>query len=501
MSRKKKDREKDRIRRPDTRRFVQTGKSPSVGVEVTTARAWTGIDQQVGHGSADALFALTDEQYASMLRDGGLADRSFVDDCWRGARDDLRLFGPDGGAWLPEHWSPHRTRMLPSRTQGEIWRHIDALGEPADSEPVELSRSLAAGSAPILDRDDGAVGMTFGLIGDSAYPRPAALIAGLDAGSDRERAVAVLGDPVTASTDEFTIEGNRVILTFSDQGLAEIVLERPASPSLPHGALGTFLAALGEPEEGAAFHAAVRLAGGRGRRWGVTPGFSRRLLVFDGVEMQVEDAAVLSIRITLSQAFAHMEDLIPGVAWPASRSDVHRALGAPVASHGGTDLHRYGHRDLLVGYDLSSAGATPTEMTAVITGVTVNHEMQRWRSGQFTHFVDALGREQTHPLVTYVRGLRGVRIRMSRGVVSEVEIDDRSGDFGGLIDGLPDGLTRKSKPFGTPSYHGDHDDVWDFGRGVIHAHAPDGDKITRFTFRTDFPDNINVRAWMWHRDG
>lgn len=498
MSRKK----RDRVRRPDTRRFVQTGKSPSVGVEVTTAQAWTGIDQQVGHGSADALFALTDEQYSSMLRDGGLADQAFVADCWRGAREDLRLFSPAGGAWSPEHWYPSRTRMLPSAIRGEIWRHIDALGEPAASETVELSRSLAAGSVPILDRDDGAVGMTFGLIGDGAYPRPAALIAGLDARIDRERAVAVLGAPVTASADEFAIEGNRVILTFSEQGLSEITLERPASRPPPGGTLGTYLAALGEPEEGAAFRAAAQHAGGRNRRWGVTPGFSRRLLVFDGgVEMQVEDATVLSIRIPLSRDFAHLENLIPELAWPASRSDVHRALGAPVTSHGGTDLHRYGHRDLLVNYGLSSAGETATEMTAVTTGVSVNHEMRRWRSGQFTRFVDVLGHEQTHPLVAYVRGLRGVRIRMSRGVVSEVEIDDRSGDFGGLIDGLPNGLTRESKPFGTFSYHGDHDDVWDFGQGVIHAHAPDGDKITRFTFRTDFPDDINVRAWMWHRDG
>ena len=45
----------------DARSFVQVAQRPSLGVEISTGRAWVGVDQQVGHGSADALFALTED--------------------------------------------------------------------------------------------------------------------------------------------------------------------------------------------------------------------------------------------------------------------------------------------------------------------------------------------------------------------------------------------------------------------------------------------------------
>ncbi|MDQ0892884.1 hypothetical protein [Agromyces ramosus] len=194
-----------------------------MGVELSTGRAWIGIDQQVGHGSADALFALTDEQYTAALVDGAV-DRQFMEDCWRGRHEDLLLFHPAGGSWKPELWWACRTRMIPPRTAGEVWWHIDAIGEPADGERAGISRSLAGGEALIAGGPDGVSVMTFRLVGDGAYPRPAALIAGLTAGSGREQARAVLGDPVETASDEFTLEGVRVRLGYVDDGLVEITL-------------------------------------------------------------------------------------------------------------------------------------------------------------------------------------------------------------------------------------------------------------------------------------
>ncbi|RAO57202.1 hypothetical protein LUPAC06_03390 [Micromonospora saelicesensis] len=131
--------------------------------------------------------------------------------------------------WRPARWFSCRKRLIPPRFAGELWWHVDALGGPADGEEVEISRSLAAGRALIAAGPDGVSSMTFRLVGDDAYPRPAALIAGLTVGSDREQARAILGDPVQAASDEFVVEGVRTRLGYAADGLVEISLERPDS--------------------------------------------------------------------------------------------------------------------------------------------------------------------------------------------------------------------------------------------------------------------------------
>ncbi|GAA2356647.1 hypothetical protein Cme02nite_50000 [Catellatospora methionotrophica] len=231
---------------PDITCFVQVAANPSIGVELSTGRAWIGVDQQVGHGSADALFALTDQAYAAALDDGGTLWQ-FQGECWRGEHNDLRLFHPSGGAWLPERWFPCRKHPIPARFAGELWWHLAALGQPEDGEQGELSRSLAAGTALITTGPDGLSGMTFRLVGDDAYPRPAALIAGLTAGSDREHARTILGDTAGATSDEFAVEGVLLRLGYADAGLVEIVLERPDS-SPPDGSTGAATAAHRAPE-------------------------------------------------------------------------------------------------------------------------------------------------------------------------------------------------------------------------------------------------------------
>lgn len=499
---------KNRRERPDTRRFVQIAHQPSIGVEVSSGRAWIGIDQQVGHGSADALFALTDKQYAEALR-GSMEDWGFSAECWRGEHDDLRLFDPRGGSWKPEGWLPRRARMIEPPFNGEVWRHIDALGEPQDSERVEISRRLSGETTEITTADGAVTGLTLRLRGDRAYPRPAAVIAGLTAGSARESVRAVLGEPVEPDSDAFNLEGFSARLSFTAGGLDSITLERPDPSPPPGGAIGVFLAAIGEPEAGAAYTAAARLSGAASRRWAVSSRFRRRLIVFDGgVEMQVEDDQVLSVRLNLGATsdepkYRYAGDLVPGVAWPPSREDVRATLGTPAFSRGNTDVHRLGRCDLLVEYGLGASGEVPSEMTAIRTGRSVSHGIHRWRSGEFTLFQDIIGRPPENALVRHVGDLPGVRIGMRSGVVSEVEIGTsgyQTERFAAFIDGMSTQPTIENLPMGAPTYLSEHDRVWDYDPVWVHARMSKDNEITSICVRAELAHGLDVRPWKWDRD-
>jgi len=502
---------KSKKQKPVPQRFVQIAQYPSLGIELTSGRPWTGIDQQVGHGSADGLFALTEEQYLTMLSGLSLTD-SFIDDCWRGKREELRLFHPGGSSLTPEDWHPVRPRMLTPRFSGEIWRHVDALeqlrtpdAEPDPDGPAALSRALAAGGCTTASDPSGALRLSFSLTGDDAYPRPAALIAGLGPGSDRAAARTVLGEPLEPGTDVYPLEGDRVLLGYDGDALARITVERPAPAPLPGGAIRDVLEVLGEPEYGERFQRVAELAGATHRRWAVTSRYHRRLLAFEGgVELQVEKARVLSARILLQnpdgESFRHADQLLDGVPWPPTRAEVHRALGAPSATQARVDLHRYGTRELLVEYAAGPDGETPASMTAVLLGTSVSHGIHRWRSGEFALFIDALGLAETHPLVQHVRDLDGVRLTLSRGVVEAVEIGSSgytSERFAAFVDGMSGEPTRDGLRLGVPSYHGDHDDLRDFEPGWIHIHSPDRERVATITVSRSSRPELTLRRWMF----
>lgn len=499
---------KDRGRSADAQRFVQIAQRPSLGVEVSTGRPWIGVDQQVGHGSADALFALTDEQYVAALETGTI-DGPFLAECWRGERNDLLLFHPSGGAWTPQRWLPARKRPIRPRFEGELWRHIDAIGEPADGEKTEVSRLLAAHTAMIETGPDGVQSMTFRLVGEGAYPRPGALIAGLNAGSDREQVRAILGAPVVPRGDVHGVEGFWVRLSYAEEALTEISLERQNSLRPPGGPIESMLDVLGTPEEGAAFQVVTRLGDGSNRRWAASSGSARRLIVFDhGVEMQVEDDRVLSVRLTVGPqsdeaVYRRVDDLIPGVTSPLTRDHLRRVLGTPVDSSGSTDLYRYGRRHLLVDYEATTEGEAASTITAVLAGVSLSHRFYRWRSGDFTRFLDILGRPAENDLVARVGELPGVRLIMNRGVVAAVDIGTNgyhAERFAAFVDGMPAQPSRKDIPFGVPAYTGDHDDVWDVSQGWVHAHVPDGTQVASIRVTKELPDRLAVHRWMPHRD-
>lgn len=492
---------------PDRRSFVQVAQHPSLGVEVSSGRPWVGVDQQVGHGSADALYALTDDQYAVALVNAWEI-REFEGECWRGDHNDLCLHSPGGGSWRPDHWYASRTRMLPPAITGEIWHHIDALGEEVASERAVISRDLAAESAHVTSDSHGISRLAFTLVGEAAYPRPAGLIAGLTTGSTREQARAVLGE--SAGTDDhFTLEGDLLHLTFLDGGLTEIAIASPPPSPPPQGAFAPFLAVLGAPEEGAAFKAIAALGGQSRRRWAASSGLSRRLIAFaDGIELQVEDDVVLSARVALAPrsegpAYSRAADLFLGQDWPPSRGTVNQVFGAPVASTALLALHRYGPHDLLVEYNASGDTSAATSLTFVRHGRTVSHGFRRWRSGEFTTFLDVLGRPATNPLVAHVRNLPGTKLAFRHDLVTAVEIGGRgyqSERFAAFVDGMTGDPDRTGLLFGVPHDTGEHDDLRYFDQGCIHVHSNDGTRISTITVSQEPPRGVEIHRWMPHRD-
>ncbi|PPG29760.1 hypothetical protein [Pseudoclavibacter sp. RFBB5] len=492
----------------DSRCFVQVRSQPSLGVETSTGTTWVGVDQQVGHGSADALFELTTEQYVGELVWDSVRP-GFVGECWSGKHDDLRLFDPRGGSWYPEQWVPARTRMFPPRVDGEIWHHVDALGEAPDSERATVSRALAGGTEDVTVDAGRVAGIRFTLSGDPAYPRPAGLIAGLGAGASRAQVSAVLGASIEADSDVHGLEGDLVRVRYDAEGLAEVLLERPEPRPLPDGPLKPVFGMLGEPEGGFAWTLGSELLGEVRRRWAVSSGFPRRLLEFDsGAEVQVEDARVLSVRLRPSPESdapppVGVTALARGPRYPRTREEARHTLGAPLSTTGRMELRRFGACDLMTEYSSAEADAAVTELTALPVGASVSHRIHRWRSGEFTMFLDALGLPEEHPLVLAVGRLDGVDLSFRDGCLERVEIGGAGSQaerFAAFVDGTPASPTRKELPFGVPTYIGEQDDLRDFEQGWIHVHARDGVHITTIAVSLEPPEDVDVHLWLPHRD-
>ncbi|MGK9146101.1 hypothetical protein KXS11_00550 [Plantibacter flavus] len=214
---------------PDTRCFVEVATHPSIGIELTSGQGWIGIDQQVGHGSADALFALSDEQYDDAF--GSMTStRQFVTEAWHGQHPDRLLFMPAGGRWQPERFVRASTRAVPPPFDGEIWHHVDALGTPADSQLRAVSRGLAGGSAQEQSDSEARERLVFRLVGDGAHPRPRTLVGGLGPGSTRADVLDRLGPPLAGEHDLHAVDGALLRFTFVDDALTEIGLELQDAP-------------------------------------------------------------------------------------------------------------------------------------------------------------------------------------------------------------------------------------------------------------------------------
>lgn len=459
----------------------------SLGVEVTSGQAWLGVNRQVGHGSADALFSLTAEQYeAALIGDGSLYD--FRLECWKGAREDRLMFEPGGDAWRPERWTQQRVRMLPPGVVGEIWHHVDGLDAEADSERRSISAALSGGTAVVEASEDGIRRLTFRLTGGEAYPRPGALITGIGPGSTREAVSHVLGEP-NRGADSFALEHDVLELGYGDDGLSQLTLVRPVPLPFPDGALGSVVGAIGEPEEGRAFREVLRLAGdSRRRRWMPSGSHPRRLSVFgSGVEFHTQDATVLGVSTVLGVT-RMTEALFPGIHLPPTSADVETMLGPASEARAGIETRGYDECELLISYD--GAGGVASELTAVRRGTQVSRSMNRWRSGEFTQFLDVMGLDESHPLVASVREVDGVRVTTRGGAVTSVTIGKDgylTERFSAFIDSGPPEATLDDWLFGRPNWRGAQDALYDFNPSWIHVHARDGQRISWITVRQDLP--------------
>jgi hypothetical protein len=333
--------------------------------------------------------------------------------------------------------------------------------------------------------------MSFPLQGERAYPRPAALIVGLGAGSSRDDTDAVLGDPTTQDPDVFVVESVRIRLTYDDAGLAEIAIDRlESAPGLPEEGIGTFLAAIGEPEEASAYRAMTDVLGGESHYWASSGYPGRRLTATgDGVEIQVERDEVLSIRVVLHRAGDTSPSLFGGSPARPHRIDVLRALGSPLSTSANAELYRYGNRELLVEYGIDDVVRS---VHAVQSGRTPSDRFFRWRAGWFSRFVDILGRDQTNPLVAWARGLDGVRLGIRGGAVSDVEVGPSAGAdrFALFLEGTPHDPTSSDIRFGSPAYLDGSDAVWDLGTSFVHASLARDGRITSIAARQEMPRSL-----------
>jgi len=124
-----------------------------------------------------------------------------------------------------------------------------------------------------------------------------------------------------------------------------------------------------------------------------------------------------------------------------------------------------------------------------LRGVTPSDRFYRWRSGEFTMFLDVLGRPSSNALVARVSSLPGVRVRLNKGLVASVEIGTsghQSERFGAFVDGMPGAPVIDDVAFSRPGTFGDRGYVWDFDRGWIHALTSDGTAVKSITV-TDGP--------------
>lgn len=486
-----------RERRPDQRRFVQVRSSPSVGIELTSATPWVGIDQQVGHFSADALFALTDQQYREFLH--GWEHSGFAAECWRGEHPDLLLFHPGGAHPRPDDFRGHGQRMLSRAFEGELWWHLDAL---RSTEALDISRLLAGSGASHVEVESGAESIRFELGTDSPYPRPYALIDGVETGSTRAQVCAIVGDPITPGSDTHSVHDEFVDFEYVDGHLSVITVRRRPAATRPSGPVRRLLALLGTPEQGDHYRA---WAGSVAPKyWGGVGGWSRPRLITlgDALELQVEKGEVMGVRVRCTRT----PDSTPAVraalapSWPPTRDHIHEMLGKPSGHDRTSEIWRFEDCQVVVDYEDDGVARTATDLHVMQVGGYRRYRDDRaYYQGEQALFLDTLGLEGGHPVVTHLRTVDGVGVRLSRGRVSEIAVGpERFSVFGSEMPANP---TRWDVPLPWPGWSGARDDLREVtDRGWIHVHCRDGEHVSAITFSAEEPRGLNVRP-LSYREG
>lgn len=392
-------------------------------------------------------------------------------------------------SWLPANWHPIPLRLLPTAFKNELARHVDALGQPVGSEAAQISRALSNNTVQLTVDAGTVTAAAIPLLGDNAYPRPGALLAGITAGSPRVGVHKLLSATFGRAADTLVVEGVQLSFSFDDGGLAGMAVERQPALPTPGDGLNVILALLGEQIDGPAFQKVAQLAGIANKRW-MDSGLDGRLICFaNGVDVAAQSGRVHSGRVRIGRfrndsSLATTDGFFTRLRWPCSREDVHAALGAPVTSSGGKDLHVFERHNLLVAYGVPVAGQTPLALTAVLHGAPVKSVFYKWRSGEFAKFLDALGLPPSNPLVGEIQSLPGTKVTFKSGVVFKITIGTsghQAERFAAFVDGMPAEPTGKDIPFGRAGDTGAHGDLWQFPQGWVLAYQAQGMAITTLT--------------------
>lgn len=462
--------------------FLETSAERKVGIELASGRAWMSVERPVGHGSENVLFELTAEQYLAELTGQGHYP-SLEGAFWRGAHDEL-ILAPPRGRVNPRNWEGLPTRIFPARVAGELWRIIAALGRPADSVAVLNAQRLAAGTAALAVEDGTVRAISVRLNGADAYPRPGAVIAGLDAGNTRAQVGAVLTE---LDDDAFSIADALVRCEFIDDELVGVTFERPTPPPLPGGTLGTYLTMLGDVEAGPAFQVAVALAGGVARRWagGIDVAGNRLIELENRGELMIRDGRVDAFRLPQLGHTLGTTDVV-------SRESVHDELGAPSETRGDTDFYSFATCDVKLTYGLIPGRVA---VHAALRGGDARLQINRWRSGELIRYLDVLRRPVADSLAVAVRAAHAVTVRHDGEVVTAIELAGPGAVFDTFIDGMPKDATREDIPLRGAILDTATDSVWEFQDvAYVHVRGRAGAPLVSICVSVAPPDVLSERT-------
>lgn len=209
----------------------------------------------------------------------------------------------------------------------------------------------------------------------AAYARPDALVEGVALGTTRDEVIELLGTPrqnrkrflLYAVGDAF------VNMQIRDERVARIAAIRadlaaeaeaadaattPATGPKPiTGEISQLIDAAGSAYGDPVMLGLVELLGPRPDSHDIDPADGGgKLLAFDsgGVDLQYRDDVLIAVLVHVREGerrpYPRLDALVDGLAFPATREDVHAALGDPVDSRSDLDLYGEGDTHVMFNY-------------------------------------------------------------------------------------------------------------------------------------------------------
>lgn len=287
---------------------------------------------------------------------------------------------------------------------GEIQPYLDAIGTEDGSDAM-IAAMEAVGTKFTLDEytstgnrekylcfekggvefrlHDGAVETIVFYLRDNrgyaAYARPDALVEGVSLGTTRAEVIDLLGTPrqnrerfllyaVGGAFVHFQIRDERVtriaamradLVAEAEAADAADAASAPAGEPKPiTGEISQLIDAAGSAYGDPVMLNLVELLGPRLDSHDIDEeDGGGKLLVFDsgGVDLQYRDDALLAVLIHVREGdrrpYPRLDTLVDGLSFPATREDVHTALGAPNDSLSDLDLYSTNSKHIMFNYN------------------------------------------------------------------------------------------------------------------------------------------------------